>query len=86
MANIVRLGTEVRCRITGLRGIAVSRCEFLYGCVRVGVQGKVKDGKLPEAQYIDEPQLEHVGKGLVVQDEYRHGDRPAPQRMADPRR
>ena len=84
---MITLGQEVRCKITGLKGIAVARCEYLYGCVRVSVQPKsAKDGKISEQTYIDEPQLEVVGNGIAVREEYRHGDRPAPTRAADPRR
>jgi hypothetical protein len=83
---MIALGQKVRCKVSGIEGIATSRCEFLYGCVRVGVQGKAKDGKAPEVQYVDEPQLEVVGKGIAVGEAYRHGPRPAPTRAADPTR
>lgn len=84
---MITLGQKVRCKLTGIEGIATSRCEFLYGCVRVGVQGKAnKEGKAPDVQYIDEPQLAVIGKGVSVGEDYRHGPRPAPTRAADPKR
>jgi len=63
----VKLGEKVRDKITGLEGIATSRCEFLHGCVRIGVQPQeVKDGKPAEVVYLDEPQLDVVGKKTLV--------------------
>lgn len=59
---MIKLGQKVRDKITGFEGIAIARTEWLYSCVRLGVQGqKVKDdGTLPEAQWFDEPQLEPI--------------------------
>lgn len=55
---MVELGDEVKDRVTGYQGIATSRHTYLQGCDRIGVQKKVgKDGKVPEAQIFDEPQL-----------------------------
>jgi len=45
----VKLGQEVKDTITGFRGIAVTRTEFLQGCCRIEVQPKVKrDGIIPD--------------------------------------
>jgi hypothetical protein len=42
----------------GFKGIVTSVTEFLNGCRRIGVQPPVdKDGKIPDALSIDEPQL-----------------------------
>ena len=52
------LGDEVKDKISGFRGIAVARYSYLQGCNRIAVQPKIgQDGKLPEAQTFDEPQL-----------------------------
>ncbi len=62
----IELGDEVKCTVTGFRGIAIGRSEFLQGCARVGVQPKVgSDGKHPESHWIDEPQLEVIKKQKV---------------------
>lgn len=59
----IELGSEVKCRVTGFTGVAIGRTEWINGCARVVVQPKVdKDGKVPEPQNIDEPQLEVTGK------------------------
>lgn len=58
---MIDVGDSVKDTITGLTGIAVCRSEWLYGCVRVGVQPRtVTDGKAPEIVYVDEPQLKVV--------------------------
>ena len=55
----ITLGTLVTDSITGFSGVAVSRTEYLFGCVRVGVQPQqLKEGKMIEAEYIDEQRLD----------------------------
>lgn len=54
----IHLGDTVKDTITGFRGKAVGRTEWLTGCARFIVQPEVdKDGKLPESQTFDEPTL-----------------------------
>jgi hypothetical protein len=54
----IKLGSVVTDSITGFKGIAVSRTEYIYGCSRVGVQPKeIKDGTPIAAQFFDELQL-----------------------------
>ena len=56
---MVTLGSKVKDKITGCTGIAISRTEWLNGCVRVGVQPAVlKDGVPVEPMAFDEQQLE----------------------------
>jgi len=63
---MVNLGDEVVCTVTGFKGVATSRTTYLNGCTRIGVQPKVgKDGKHPDALWVDEPQLK-VTKAAVV--------------------
>lgn len=52
------LGKEVTDSITGIKGIATARAEFLYGCVRIIVQPtKLVDGQRAKVEAIDELQL-----------------------------
>lgn len=87
----VKLGQEVRDKVTGYQGIAVSVVEFLYGCRRIGIQAKPKKGedKPPEVELFDEPQLEIVSQGILPEPKPKapHGD-PAfkPQRARTPTR
>lgn len=75
----INLGDEVRDVVTGFRGIATGRSVFLHGCSRIAVQPKVvKDGKMPEAAWFDEPQLEVVKAGRVAVDAVRATGGPLP--------
>ncbi len=65
---MIELGNEVKEIVSGFCGIAVSRIEYLNGCVQFGIRGKVgSDGKVPDTQYFDDKYLEFVGKGVSVQ-------------------
>lgn len=56
---MVKLGDKVTDSLSGFEGIATSRTEFLYGCVRIFVEPKeLKDGKPIEGQYFDEQRLD----------------------------
>jgi hypothetical protein len=63
---MIDVGDSVKDTITGLTGIAVCRSEWLYGCIRVGVQPReANEGKVPEIVYVDEPQLKVVKRKLL---------------------
>lgn len=56
----ITLGRKYRDYISGFEGIAVSRSEFLHGCVRVLLEGPVKpDGEAREF-FVDEQRLVDV--------------------------
>jgi len=57
--EMVKLGDKVKDSITKFDGIAVAICRYLNGCVSVEVRptGLDKDGKMKEAKWIDEQQL-----------------------------
>lgn len=55
----IELGKTYTDSVTGFSGIAVSRTEYLTGCVHIGLQQRVsEDGKLPDPQYFDESRLD----------------------------
>lgn len=59
------LGDKVRDRVSGFEGIVCIRMEHLNGCRQYGIYPPVdKDGKIPDAHYIDGEQLELVDNGL----------------------
>lgn len=67
MSNLFALGQRLRHRVSGLEGIAVSRTEFLSGCIRYALQPKVTAAnpeKLPEASWFDVEELEFVDHGV----------------------
>jgi len=60
----IKLGEQVKDCITGFTGVVVARTEWLYGCVRLGVQSESLDdkGKVRDAIWFDEPQLKVIKK------------------------
>ncbi len=62
----VQLGDQVIDEISGLKGVAIGRCEYLYGCTQIGVQPKVdKDGSVPSSVWIDEQRVKFVSRPAV---------------------
>ncbi len=54
----IKMRDHVEDIITGFHGTVVARAEYMNGCIRFGVQPRVAEaGKLPEWQWIDEPDL-----------------------------
>lgn len=65
---MIKLGSKIKDKVTGMEGIAISKVEYLNGCVQYCLKPKAKKGetKMPEGVYIDYNQLEVIGKGLNV--------------------
>ena len=60
------LGKKVRDLVSGLEGTAVSKTEFLNGCVQYGVQPKMKKGGTEINTWnIDEEQLEIISNKKI---------------------
>jgi len=63
----IKLGQEVKDRVSGFKGIVVGRTEYLHGCLRLLVQPATKDdGTLIDPLSFDEPDLEVIGDGVYV--------------------
>jgi len=61
MGTEIKLGNQVRCKITGFKGTAVAKTEFLNGCIQYTLVGKVgKDNKVPEEMMMDIESLEKI--------------------------
>lgn len=59
----VKIGAKYRDRVSGFEGICVGRVDFLGGCTRLSLRGRVdKDNKLPE------PMLLAVERAELVDD------------------
>jgi len=72
----IELGEKVEDMVTGFKGIAISKIEFLNGCVQYGVKPKTKkSGEMSEVQYIDEEQLKRIGKGVKTKRTYNGGEK-----------
>jgi len=55
---MIKLGQKVKDNITGFKGIAIARCEYLNGCISIEVQPiELKDGRPIKAEWIDEQRL-----------------------------
>lgn len=67
MANKFRLGNRLRDKVSGVEGITTGYVTFLNGCVQWNIHPKVgEDGKVSEANYYDEQQLEFVDDGIAA--------------------
>jgi hypothetical protein len=61
----IKLGAEYEDKVSGFRGIATARYEFLNKCVRVQLTARqVEEGKKPLDLVFDREQLVKVGKGI----------------------
>jgi len=66
---IYELGQKGKDKITGFEGILTSRVEFLTGCNRYSIQPTILNNGMPyEAIYIDESQIEILGKGILKEE------------------
>lgn len=85
--NVFELGKVGQCTVTGFEGIITARTDWLNGCVRYGLQPPVdKDGKVPEAYWVDHDQLkyvEHSSKEVTL-GKPTGGPMPNPKRVVDP--
>ena len=77
VSQAVTLGDKVQDTITGNKGIAIARTEWMYGCIRITVQPEgSKDGVPLECFNIDEPQLKILKFVKKEEAPYRHGPKP----------
>ena len=80
---MIDLGSEVCDSVSGFKGIATAKHQYINGCTRITVQPKVdKDGKLPDAQTFDEPQLVVTSKKKIKGE----NDTGGPEKYSDTRR
>jgi hypothetical protein len=64
---MIKLGQQVKDKVTGFTGIATARVEYLSGCVQFCVRPEmVKPGEMPDGQYIDDMQLDVIGDGVFI--------------------
>lgn len=68
--QMVELGDEVECLISGLKGIAVAYAKHITGCDRVHVQPPVdKEGKPRDGWWVDLHSLKILSKAKVKIDQ-----------------
>jgi len=89
---MIKLGIRVKDSITGYEGVAIARTDWLYGCVRITIQGDLdKDGQVPDNVTFDEDQLTAIPNAVKKANEKKKkdepaGDRSTPTRHANPQR
>lgn len=77
----INLGDTVKDKLSKIKGTVMSRTEYLYGCVRLGINtGKVHDGKLVDWIWLDEAQCEVVKAARCKKVAPAHGPQPDPIR------
>jgi len=60
------LGKKVKCKVTGLKGIATSKVTYINGCVQYRVTPKAdKSNNMPRSEYIDTQELKIIGDGVT---------------------
>lgn len=67
MSNFIfELGEQAEDKITGFEGIITGRCEHITGCNTYGLKPKIdKDGKVCDAEWVDEGMIMIIGKGIA---------------------
>lgn len=82
MKHPIELGAQVRDKLTGFEGVAVSCVYYLTGCTQIGVVPKVNDKGEPRGtEYYDYQRLEVTGAGVQLGSK----DAGGPQRDAPTR-
>lgn len=64
---MIKLGNKARDKVTGFEGIAISKIEYLNGCIQFCIKPKSDNGKMPGGEYIDIQQLEFIDDGVAVE-------------------
>jgi hypothetical protein len=83
----MKLGEKVRDKITGYEGIAYARTEYLNGCIRIGIQDRLKqDGTVPDMEWGDQSEIEVTKKEKQIKGKDPGGPIPKPRQIIDPRR
>ena len=64
----VKLGRQYEDKVSGFKGIATARYEFLNKCVRIQLTGRVtEEGKEPKELVFDQEQLVEIGEGVTTE-------------------
>ena len=80
--NIV-MGKVYKDQVTGLVGTATGIVKHQFGCIRIALQSKMKEGEttVPESIWVDEESV--VDNKLI--DRTHGGPTPNPKRASDPK-
>lgn len=65
-AHLKLLGTTMKDRVTGIKGMVESVCFDCYGCVQAALRPPAnKDGTLTDSRWFDVKRLENAGKRIM---------------------
>ncbi len=64
--DVVKLGDMVEDVVTGFKGIAVAKVEYINGCIQFCIAPKSKDGIMGVSAYIDIQQLKIIEGGIEI--------------------
>lgn len=73
-------GTEVTDVITGSRGFATGRTDYITGCKQILVQPKQSKGSFVDSRWFDEDRLQPTGKSISLKVTNDGPDKPAPRK------
>ena len=62
------LGDTVRDRVTKIKGVMTGHAEYLNGCKRVLIEGKVRDDGKFASDWFDEDRVELVKSGAAMRE------------------
>lgn len=66
--KMIELGQKAKDKITGLEGVLVGRCQYLYGCTQYGIAPPAKDNKVGDTYWFDEGRIQVLGSGISAQE------------------
>lgn len=71
----ISLGDKIRCRITGLEGIAYGLSYYMYGCTRIALAPSSldRDGRHKDAVWCDYPQYEVIKEKEIKRENNKTG-------------
>lgn len=66
---MIKLGQEVRDKITGFTGTAIAEIEYLFGCNQFGVSPRMNDnGEIKDAEFFDVGRMEFISNGVSTEE------------------
>ena len=66
--DTIKLGDTVRDRIMRIKGVMTARAVYLNGCIRVQIEGKVRDDGKFSIDWFDEGRVEFVKSGTAIRE------------------
>ena len=64
---MIKLGALVQDKVSGFKGIATARCEYINGCVEYCISPKSDGATIPDSVYIDDKRLSIIGEGIQIE-------------------